>query len=379
MTAFPDLFGLRLWALGSSKTFESTFEDFAKAWSLKPRASVFRHNSSVRAQFLPVLAVCVLAGATTTGQMRPAAGSPERDGVKRITWADAAPLRAPARVPRVHGSLIRVARRSPARDPPQSRPPGRPRSPHLLPAAIDDLHVSWLRSNRRSAPRRSWSRWAHRNARHSFVAAAPPACTCRRPCACVRPRCSRLSNDRRATRGWCISASSSRRPSPRPRNAKAALVDEYLRVMRFVYEKEFVAQRAPRPADAVADLYRSRGLSTDTAVEAGYLVSIGLGIVKALEPDRRIRRVLIVGPGLDLAPRTGMLEAGPPESYQPWAVIDALVASGLSRLGRPRGACGGHQSSRGVAPAPRPRRATDLESHQRDRRQRVRHPRSRVP
>ena len=43
--------------------------------------------------------------------------------------------------------------------------------------------------------------------------------------------------------------------------------------MRFVYQKEFVAQRAARPADAVADLYRSRGLSTDTAVEAGYLVS----------------------------------------------------------------------------------------------------------
>ena len=40
--------------------------------------------------------------------------------------------------------------------------------------------------------------------------------------------------------------------------------------------------------------------------------------------------MLIVGPGLDLAPRTGLLEAGPPESYQPWAVIDALLALGLS-------------------------------------------------
>jgi hypothetical protein len=114
---------------------------------------------------------------------------------------------------------------------------------------------------------------------------------------------------------------------------EAGLVREYLRVMRFVYQKEFVAQRSDRPADAVAELYRSRGLSTDTAVEAGYLVSIGLGILKSLEPDRRIRRVLIVGPGLDLAPRTGLLEAGPPESYQPWAVLDALVSHGLSRLG----------------------------------------------
>jgi hypothetical protein len=115
------------------------------------------------------------------------------------------------------------------------------------------------------------------------------------------------------------------------REREAVLGREYQRVMRFLYEKEFVAQRAPRPAEAVAELYRARGLSTDTAVEAGYVVYLGLGVVKSLEPDRRIRRVLIVGPGLDLAPRTGFIEAGPPESYQPWTVIDALFALGLSR------------------------------------------------
>lgn len=112
-----------------------------------------------------------------------------------------------------------------------------------------------------------------------------------------------------------------------------ALLREYERVMRFVHEKEFVAQRSERPADAVAELYRSRGLSTDTAIEAGYLVHQGLGVLKGLDPGRRIRRVLIVGPGLDLAPRTGLIEAGPPESYQPWAVMDALFALGLSQPG----------------------------------------------
>jgi len=118
---------------------------------------------------------------------------------------------------------------------------------------------------------------------------------------------------------------------PRAKDLDAALGAEYLRAMRFVYQKEFVAQRSQRPADAVADLYRSRGLSTDTAVEAGYLVQIGLAVAKGLQPDRRIRRVLIVGPGMDLAPRTGFLEV-PPESYQPWAVIDSLVSTGLARL-----------------------------------------------
>jgi hypothetical protein len=102
----------------------------------------------------------------------------------------------------------------------------------------------------------------------------------------------------------------------------------YFRAMAFLFQKEFAA---PQP-EAVARLYESRGLSTDTAVEAGFAVHAGLGVLKGLDPSRRIRRVLIVGPGIDLAPRTGMLEAGPPESYQPWAVIDALVSLDLSRL-----------------------------------------------
>jgi hypothetical protein len=118
---------------------------------------------------------------------------------------------------------------------------------------------------------------------------------------------------------------------PKGNEREAALVGEYRRVMKFVYDKEFVAQRAG--PEAVADLYRARGLSTDTAVEAGYVVYNGLGILKSLDPARQVRRVLIIGPGLDLAPRTGLLETGPPESYQPWAVIDALLALGLSRLG----------------------------------------------
>ena len=119
---------------------------------------------------------------------------------------------------------------------------------------------------------------------------------------------------------------------PRGAGREPALLREYLRAMRFLYQKEFVAQRAPDAADAVAALYQARGLSTDTAIEAGYTVYLGLGVLKALEPQRRVRRVLIVGPGLDLAPRTGLIDDVPPESYQPWAVIDALAGLGLSRL-----------------------------------------------
>jgi hypothetical protein len=109
---------------------------------------------------------------------------------------------------------------------------------------------------------------------------------------------------------------------------RAFLQTQYVRAMSFIFTKEFAS---PTP-EAVLQLYAKRGLSTDTAVEAGYAVLTGLGVMKGLDPSRRIRRVLIVGPGIDLAPRTGMLDAGPPESYQPWAVIDALVSLGLSGL-----------------------------------------------
>ena len=118
-----------------------------------------------------------------------------------------------------------------------------------------------------------------------------------------------------------------------PQARAAGVAAEYLRVMRFLYQKEFVAQRDASPAAAVAELYRRRGLSTDTAVEAGYVVHLGLGVLKALEPGRRVRRVLIIGPGLDLAPRTGLDESAAPESYQPWAILDSLLSLGLGAPG----------------------------------------------
>jgi hypothetical protein len=114
---------------------------------------------------------------------------------------------------------------------------------------------------------------------------------------------------------------------PNPRERRVGLQQAYLRAMRFLYDKEFESR-----ATDVARLYQTRGLSTDTAVEAGYLVHLGLATMHALDTSYRVRHALIIGPGLDLAPRTGLLETAPPQSYQPWAVIDALVSLGLSRL-----------------------------------------------
>jgi hypothetical protein len=112
-----------------------------------------------------------------------------------------------------------------------------------------------------------------------------------------------------------------------PRDVLAA---QYVRAMRFLYEKEFVAVQQPDRTAAVGALYQARGLSTDASVEAGYVVYLGLAALKQLDPQRRIRTVLIVGPGLDLAPRTDLVDAAEPQSYQPFAVMDALMMLGLA-------------------------------------------------
>jgi SAM-dependent methyltransferase len=113
---------------------------------------------------------------------------------------------------------------------------------------------------------------------------------------------------------------------------EAQLRGEYARAMRFLYEKEWGSQQRAGAArrEYVAGLYQSRGHSTDTDVTAGYGVHLGLGTLAALRPGLKIRRVLLVGPGLDWAPRMGLEEDSPPQSLQPFALADSLVRLGLA-------------------------------------------------
>jgi len=285
----------------------------------------------VRAQVLAVATGCGLIAAALAPQSHAPASAQGRARAKPIAWSDTAPLhpRLEARglTPATFPSFVERLRETHARRVREGdldhlvfyvlQSKGFTSLPEIEPALSAKALVDGLTDQQREAFLRGGELNASR---------VPPA---------VRARIARLlvalgapTRDARLIYfGELVKATFADSKEREP-----GIVREYFRVMRFVYEKEFVAQRSPRPADAVADLYRSRGLSTDTAVEAGYVVSIGLAILKSLEPDRRIRRVLIVGPGLDLAPRTGLLEAGPPESYQPWAVMDALVSLGLARF-----------------------------------------------
>ena len=94
-------------------------------------------------------------------------------------------------------------------------------------------------------------------------------------------------------------------------------------------------QRLQAIADAgsgPANMFRDRGLASDT------VIATNLGIDRALSDlfaagrlqHGTVRRVAIVGPGLDFVDKQFGYDFYPPQTIQPFAVIDSLVRSGLA-------------------------------------------------
>jgi hypothetical protein len=78
-------------------------------------------------------------------------------------------------------------------------------------------------------------------------------------------------------------------------------------------------------------LYRTRGLSLDTSLLPNYSIDQALGAMKArglLKPGA-VRRVAIVGPGLDFADKDVGFDFYPQQTLQPFAVLDSLSRLGL--------------------------------------------------
>ena len=126
-----------------------------------------------------------------------------------------------------------------------------------------------------------------------------------------------------------------------PDGGKEFLEREYRRAMRFLHQKEFESRRweGNERRDFVASLYQTRGHSTDTKPEANFAVHTGLEVLRKLEAELAIERVLIIGPGQDFAPRTQLRDQGEAQSYQPYAVADSLLALGFSPGSVPRIDC----------------------------------------
>jgi hypothetical protein len=81
-----------------------------------------------------------------------------------------------------------------------------------------------------------------------------------------------------------------------------------------------------------AQLYAQRGISLDSNLWPDYALDLSLGeLVKAgmLKPGS-VRRIAIVGPGLDFANKEYGNDFYPPQSIQPTAVLDSLIRLGLT-------------------------------------------------
>jgi hypothetical protein len=78
-------------------------------------------------------------------------------------------------------------------------------------------------------------------------------------------------------------------------------------------------------------LFRTRGLSLDTSLMPNYSIEQALAAMKArgLLKPAAVRRVAIVGPGLDFADKEVGFDLYPQQTLQPFAVLDSLKRLGL--------------------------------------------------
>jgi hypothetical protein len=83
-------------------------------------------------------------------------------------------------------------------------------------------------------------------------------------------------------------------------------------------------------------LYRDRGLASDTSVRVNLAIEEALRgltpvLVRGADPGTRpVTRVAIIGPGLDVVDKQEGYDFYPPQTIQPFALIDSLIRLGLA-------------------------------------------------
>ena len=82
-------------------------------------------------------------------------------------------------------------------------------------------------------------------------------------------------------------------------------------------------------------LFRDRGLSSDTSLPPNFAIEQSLAAMKArgLIAPASVRRVAVVGPGLDFTDKQDGYDFYPQQTIQPFAIIDTLMRLGLAREG----------------------------------------------
>jgi len=82
-------------------------------------------------------------------------------------------------------------------------------------------------------------------------------------------------------------------------------------------------------------IFRDRGLSVEASLRPNLAIEESLAEMKSrgmLAPGS-VRRVAVIGPGLDFIAENESFDFYPPQTLQPFAVIDSLLRLGLSRVG----------------------------------------------
>jgi len=127
------------------------------------------------------------------------------------------------------------------------------------------------------------------------------------------------------------------------RGLSGAAAEEWLarNLMRYAGEQSANEERMRQAAGSsdegaklfvASTLYEKRGLSMDTSLLVNYAIESTLAALKSkrvLAPGS-IRRIGVIGPGLDFADKREGSDSYPLQTIQPFAVMDAAVAHGLA-------------------------------------------------
>ena len=77
-------------------------------------------------------------------------------------------------------------------------------------------------------------------------------------------------------------------------------------------------------------MYRDRGLASDTSIRINFAIDEALQRIVAAGLSAGVRRVAVIGPGLDVVDKQEGHDFYPPQTIQPFAVVDSLIRAGLA-------------------------------------------------
>jgi SAM-dependent methyltransferase len=117
-------------------------------------------------------------------------------------------------------------------------------------------------------------------------------------------------------------------------DARRRVIDEFAATNRALASEATSTDPGARVA-AYASIFRERGLSSDTSILADFGVATALEAIgrQGLLRAGGVRRVAVVGPGLDFTNKADGYDFYPQQTIQPFALVDTLTRLGLAAAG----------------------------------------------